>query len=334
MRLIPSASLKNLNTLAIDISCRYLAVIESRSDIMAAFSFIKREGLPFVILGGGSNVLFTEDFPGVVVLNRFTGMQAFPRSNSEASFVVNSGENWHKFVCETNGKGFRGLENLALIPGSVGAAPVQNIGAYGEQVANHITEIEVYEPLSGCFSTFTPDICHFGYRDSIFKKNPQQYFIVSVTFFLSKERPLNLTYAEVASRHAQNPFTTALELNRFICETRTKKLPSPEQIPNVGSFFKNPVVSDSAYLKLKVRYPDLVSYPDPAGRKLAAGWLIDQAGWKGYRNLRVGVHDKQALVLINHHQGSGKEILSLAQDIQSSIKLHFGVDLEIEPAVY
>ncbi len=326
-------SLLPYNTLGIDAGCSYRLDIANIDDARKAVEFARQRDLPILFLGAGSNVVFSGDFSGVVGVNKISELTEVEVSTDASEFRVGGGINWHRFVCYTNERGFRGLENLALIPGTVGAAPVQNIGAYGEQVANHIVGVEVFEPATGKVSTLSPGDCKFGYRDSIFKRNPGKYFISSVTFSLTRSRPLTLTYGEVAQQQAHKPFQTAMELNEFICATRVKKLPDPAVLPNAGSFFKNPVVSDSQFEILKKTYPGIVGYPDQQGIKLAAGWMIEQAGWKGFRNKTVGVHDQQALVLINHSHGSGLDILTLARQIQASIQAKFSVSLEIEPVL-
>ncbi|PID43501.1 MAG: UDP-N-acetylenolpyruvoylglucosamine reductase [Proteobacteria bacterium] len=326
-----NADLRACNTLAVNSTCRCLIDFASVEELKESIRLAVSDNSDFLILGEGSNVVFAGDFNGYVLRNRIDGVREEVLSPDESLFSVGAGENWHDFVLRTNQAGFNGLENLALIPGTAGATPVQNVGAYGEEVANHIVKVEALECRTGILKSFANPDCQFNYRDSFFKRNPGQYCITRVFFKLSKTRPLNTQYGELARRQAQQPFLTSLELNRYVCEVRSQKLPDPAFLPNAGSFFKNPIVSEQDYTRIKQAFPRVVAYQAVSGWKLAAGWLIEEAGLKGYRDQHVGVHDKQALVLVNHNNGTGRDVLNLARHIQSVVYSKFLVRLEIEP---
>ncbi|PIE43718.1 MAG: UDP-N-acetylenolpyruvoylglucosamine reductase [Gammaproteobacteria bacterium] len=328
-----NASLRACNTLAVDARCRCLIAFASVEEFREGIKLATLDNAPFLILGEGSNVVFVSDFDGYVLCNQIKGIQEKVLSPDQSLFAVGAGENWHQFVRRTNEAGFNGLENLALIPGTVGATPVQNVGAYGEEVANHIVKVEALECRTGNLKSFANSDCEFGYRDSFFKRHPGKYGITRVVFKLTKTRNLNTEYGELASRQAQVPFRTSLELNEYVCQVRSQKLPDPALLPNAGSFFKNPIVSDQDYTRLKQAVPQVVAYQVINGWKLAAGWLIQEAGLKGYRDEHVGVYDKQALVLVNHNNGAGRDVITLARHIQSIVYQKFSVKLEIEPLI-
>ena len=227
------------------------------------------------------------------------------------------------------------MENLALIPGTVGAAPIQNIGAYGVEIKDYMLELQALDRTTLQMRCFTVDECEFAYRDSVFKNALlDQFVITAVTFRLRKKPKLQLNYGGLADELAGVSTPGPQDLFDAVVSLRSSKLPNPDTLANVGSFFKNPVVSKSQYKNLKEQYPKLVGYSDPQGVKLAAGWLIDAAGWKGFRRGSVGVHDKQALVLVNYDQAQGGEILDLAAQIQADIADRFNVELSIEPRIY
>jgi len=248
--------------------------------------------------------------------------------------AVGAGENWHDFVAWTLEQNLPGLENLALIPGTVGAAPIQNIGAYGAEVADHLASVEAFDSKEQTFVTLSKADCQFAYRDSYFKKNPERYIVTKVVFSLPKAWVPRLTYADLTKQFADNVTASALEIFNAVCKIRQSKLPDPKVIGNAGSFFQNPIVGAIQYETLLAQHQNLVSYPDAAGtRKLAAGWLIDQCGFKGYRSGPAGVYEKQALVLVNHGGATANDILGLASTIQKKVKERFGVELQIEPSV-
>ena len=228
-----------------------------------------------------------------------------------------------------------GLENLALIPGTVGAAPIQNIGAYGVEIDEYIDFVEAFDTKTHAFVTLAKDACQFAYRDSYFKQNPQRFIVTKVVFKIPKQWQARIHYADLAKQFSENANPSPEEIFLAVCKIRTKKLPNPKVIGNAGSFFQNPVVSEEQYESLLQKHSGLVSYPDTMGkRKLAAGWLIDQCGFKGKRLGNVGVYEHQALVLVNHGNGTAQDILDLARSIQDTVRTNFGVNLEIEPNIF
>ncbi|WP_019141554.1 UDP-N-acetylmuramate dehydrogenase [Noviherbaspirillum massiliense] len=292
-------------------------------------------GLPRLVLGGGSNILLTKDFSGLVLHMCSQGIDVVGEDDDSTYVRAAAGENWHRFVQWTLERGLGGLENLSLIPGSVGAAPIQNIGAYGVEVRDCFFELTAFDFESGEIIRLDKAICAFGYRDSIFKHAlRERAVILDVTFALPKRWKPNLRYAdverEIAARGIASP--TPRDVSDAVIAIRTRKLPDPSVVGNAGSFFKNPVVSSRQCDALSERYPQLVSYPQPDGSfKLAAGWLIDQCGWKGKSLGAAGVYERQALVLVNRGGASGQEIAQLAARIQADVKERFGVVLEPEP---
>lgn len=291
--------------------------------------------MPRLVLGGGSNLLLTGDFPGLVLHMCTRGIQLIDEDEGARYVRVAAGENWHAFVLWTLAQGWGGLENLSLIPGSVGAAPIQNIGAYGVELQERFHALTALDLVSGETLVLDRPGCRFGYRDSIFKQELRdRAVILDVTFSLPKRWQPHLKYADVGQELEVRGITqpSAREISDAVIAIRTRKLPDPTVIGNAGSFFKNPVVGAEQRAVLVARFPQMVSYAQPDGSfKLAAGWLIDQCGWKG-RNLgRAGVYEKQALVLINRGGASGREVADLAAAIQADVLARFGVRLEPEP---
>jgi len=293
--------------------------------------------LPRLILGGGSNLILTRDFPGLVLHIASTGRERVREDEQFIYVRAAAGEVWHDFVLWTLAQGWGGLENLSLIPGSVGAAPMQNIGAYGVELKDSFHSLSWFEFATGTIHTLTHADCQFAYRDSVFKHALRdQGVILDVTFALAKQWQAKLGYGEVANALQEVEKLTPQQISAAICAIRHSKLPDPNVIGNAGSFFKNPLVSAEVCAALLARFPHLVNYPQTDGQyKLAAGWLIELAGWKG-RVLdggRVGVYQKQALVLVNLGGATGSEVIALAQKIQADVQLQFGVSLEIEPVL-
>jgi UDP-N-acetylmuramate dehydrogenase len=248
--------------------------------------------------------------------------------------AVGGGVNWHEFATWTLENNLPGLENLALIPGTVGAAPIQNIGAYGVEIADYIDSIHAFDTQSQAFVTLSKADCQFAYRDSYFKQHPQRFIVTKVVFQIPKDWQAKIHYADLAKQFEGKPNPTAEEIFLAVCKIRNHKLPDPKVIGNAGSFFQNPVIPNEQYETLLKKYVGLVSYPDaPGKRKLAAGWLIDQCGFKGQRMGEVGVYENQALVLVNHGNGTAQDILGLAKCIQDKVRKEFGVSLEIEPNI-
>jgi UDP-N-acetylmuramate dehydrogenase len=331
----PHASLQDYNTFGINAYAQFLAEVPTVDALREINEMPSLQRLPRLILGGGSNVLFTRDFTGLVLLMCLKGIEVVGEDARAVYVRVAAGENWHGFVQWTLQHGLPGLENLSLIPGSVGAAPIQNIGAYGAEVKDFIASVSAFEFASGQILHLQRDDCAFAYRDSIFKHQLRdRVAIVDVTFAFPKQWQPNARYADVmqelAARHISTP--TATDISTAVIAIRSRKLPDPARIGNAGSFFKNPIVTAEQRAALASRFPDLVSYAQPDGRyKLAAGWLIEQCGWKGKTAGAAGVYERQALVLVNHGGATGHDIARLASSIQSDVSAKFGVMLDPEP---
>ena len=338
-------SLKQANTLALSVSARYYLRIEHQQQIPEAIAFAQSKALPVLVLGGGSNVILNGDFAGLVIHMCLTGLQ-FAAGQGDDDEVVRvtaaAGENWNDLVQTCLAKGYYGLENLSLIPGSVGAAPIQNIGAYGVEFAERFESLTGWDCRQQCWRTLDIDECEFGYRDSVFKQRlKDQFIITSVTMRLSCKPNVNISYGVLNDTlEKQHPDLcrnriTPRQVADAVIAIRRSKLPDPEQLPNVGSFFKNPVIDRQTFENLQRQYPMLVHYPQPDGRiKLAAGWLLDHAGWRGKTFGAVGMHSAQALVMINCGEATAADVMALAERIQQDILQRFGVHLEIEPALY
>ncbi len=335
--LFSNYSLLSHNTFGFDVRARYAQLIETEEQLSKALADPRTIDLPRLVLGGGSNIVLTRDFDGVVWLITLSGRRLVNESEHAWWVEAGAGENWHKFVEWTLQQGWPGLENLALIPGKVGAAPIQNIGAYGLEISELLASVRVIELATGESRVLDVKDCQFGYRDSFFKQQGRDRFvIVSVTFRLPKKWRPRYNYAalanELAKRHIEVP--TPQDIFSAVVTVRRTKLPDPAQIGNAGSFFKNPVVERSHFEKLRAREPRLVAYLQTDQRvKLAAGWLIEQCGWKGQTCGHVGVHAEQALVLTNRGGGSGAEIVELATAIQADVEKRFAVRLEPEPLI-
>ena len=335
---LPHFNLQPHNTLAVPAVADWFVSVASDADLRQALAWARERQLPLLVLGGGSNLVLRDNFPGLVIQMRSQGKTLVAEDDDHVWLQVAAGENWHQLVQYTLGQGFYGLENLSLIPGSVGAAPIQNIGAYGVELQDVFAELTAVEVSSGVQVNFTRDSCQFGYRDSIFKGVfKDKYIITSVTFKLHKSPHLVLDYPALRQALAGiEPENLSPELvSEAVIAIRQAKLPNPAEIPNVGSFFKNPLVSLEHCQRLQQSYPQLVAYPvDGQQVKLAAGWLIDQAGWRGREFAGVRVHPQQALVLTNPQRLPGGAILALAEQIQQDVQARFGVHLEMEPRVY
>lgn len=328
-------SLRQYNTFGIDASTyAYLPVVSLKTlELLRHDVALLR--LPRLILGGGSNLVLTQNFPGLVLHMQNRGL-AIIGDDVDATYVrAAAGENWHAFVQWTLAQGLGGLENLSLIPGSVGAAPIQNIGAYGIELQDRFHSLTAFDIATGEILYLDRAACAFAYRDSIFKHRLRDRAVVlDVTFALPKHWQAELRYAEVVQELSQHALTTLCprHISDAVIAIRRRKLPDPALIGNVGSFFKNPIVSATQYDALRDKHPQLVSYPQADGAyKLAAGWMIDQCGWKGRSLGTVGVYEKQALVLVNHGGAVGQDVLRLAQLIQTDVWERFGVTLEPEP---
>ncbi len=329
--------IKPFTTFGVEVRAQQFIVVSSIDDLFELFEegFLKTK--PRMVLGRGSNILFTDHYNGLILSCQIRGKKVVKETDDYILLKVNSGEYWPSLVDEMVEKGFWGMENLCLIPGKVGAAPIQNIGAYGVEVKDVIESLEAFDMNTGKLRVFNKKECDFGYRSSIFKtKERGTYFIVSVTFRLSKKPRLNLSYAPLKEifKGREEKGITIKEVSETIKQIRNKKLPDPDSLKNAGSFFKNPVVEKEIADKLKQKYPDMPYYPQTGNKvKLAAGWLIEQCGWKGKRTGDVGVYEKQALILVNYDNASGKEILQFSKKINASVIKKFGVKLEREVIV-
>jgi len=337
LTLLHDVSLRALNTFGIDVHARTFISVNTVSDLEAIAANPQLSVLPRLILGGGSNLLLTKDVAGLVLHMVNTGRRVVGESERRVIVRAQAGENWHDFVQWTLAQGLPGLENLSLIPGSVGAAPIQNIGAYGSELADFFHSLTLFDFVTRETRVLICDDCHFGYRDSIFKHALRdRAVIIDVSFALPRRWQPNLRYAELAAELAARNVSapTAQDIADAVIAIRRRKLPDPAQIGNAGSFFKNPVVSAEQHAQLLEKYPQLVSYPQLDGSiKLAAGWMIDQCGWKGRSLGAAGVHERQALVLVNRGDATGQEIMALAEMISDDVQARFGISLETEPVI-
>lgn len=324
--------LQPLNTFGIKAKADYYGAFSSIAALQSMLQELPTER--HLILGGGSNMLLTKDFKGTILHNRIEGIQVIEENTDFVWVKSGGGVVWHDFVLYCIEKNWGGIENLSLIPGSVGASPMQNIGAYGVEIKDVFHSLEALEIATGEIRVFDCEACRFGYRESVFKHAlKDQFIIVTVTFKLSKKHVLSTSYGaindELSAQGILNP--TIRDISNAVIRIRVSKLPDPKQIGNAGSFFKNPVVSVRVVEKLKEKYPTMPVYPiDEETAKIPAGWLIEQDGWKGKRFDDYGVHAKQALVLVNYGQATGNEIYALSGKIIDSIKTNFGIELERE----
>ncbi len=321
-------SLKKLNTFGLDVFAERFTEIHSVADLQLLLK-VKLGSLQ--ILGGGSNLLLTENIKGVVIKNEIKGINKMAETKDEYIVAVGGGMVWHELVLWALENGLGGIENLSLIPGSVGAAPIQNIGAYGVELKEVFQQLEAVELTTGKIKVFTIEDCQFGYRDSIFKnKLKGKYFITKVVFRLLKNPKVNISYGAIKEvlqqKNIANPGIQ--DVSNAVIEIRQSKLPDPKKIGNSGSFFKNPEIETDQFKKLKSRFPEIVYYELPNGKiKIPAGWLIEKAGWKGKRIGDAGSHERQALVLVNYGNATGIEIRNLANRIQVDVLEKFGIGL-------
>jgi len=326
--------LTDLNTFHIKAKAKFLAEIENEQDfldLIKTFEFKNNEKL---FLGSGSNILFTKDFNGIVILNKLKGKEILKEDEENVYIKSMGGESWHDLVLFSVEKGYWGIENLSLVPGTVGATPVQNIGAYGVELKDSLENVEAYEINTGNKKVFNKEECEFGYRDSVFKnKLKGKYFITAIILKLNKKQKLNTNY-KVLNEYLQKnniEIKNSKDVSIAISEIRKSKLPDPKILGNAGSFFKNVYVDEAKLKELKNLFPDIPFFEENGIIKITSGWLIEKADWKGKKIGNVGVHDKQALVLINHNNASGQEILDLANQIIDSVQQKF--DLKLTPEV-
>jgi len=334
---LPHFNLQSYNTLASPVCADFFVAVKDEAELLAALKFAHERELPLLVLGGGSNIVLHDDFPGLVIHVQFLGKELMREDDDFFYVKAAAGESWSDFVNYCLDENFWGLENLSLIPGNVGAAPIQNIGAYGVELKDVFSELTALDIKSGLTITFTHEACQFGYRDSVFKNAlKDQFIITSVTFRLTKVPCLKVHYPalQAALVGYQSETITPELVSQVVCDIRRSKLPDPKQIPNVGSFFKNPIISLEKLAEIQQDFPKVVYYPvDENLVKLAAGWLIDRAGWKGFEQ-GAAVHGQQALVLTNPARLKGSAVLAVAEMIKASILKQFGVELEQEPRNY
>ena len=327
-------SLRDFNTMQVEVQSSFFIEINSINDLKELL-VEKDYQTPLYILGGGSNVVFLKDFEGTILYINILGREVIRENDSHVWVKANAGENWHEFVIFTLENDFGGLENLSLIPGKVGASPMQNIGAYGVEIKDVFVELEAMEIATGELKTFSHEECKFGYRESVFKNDLKgQYIITSVSFRLTKKaHVIKTSYGAIQSQLADMGIEepSIQEVSQAVIAIRESKLPNPKDIPNTGSFFKNPSILNEEYMLLQRDFSDIPGYPLDSGlTKVPAGWLIEKSGWKGFRNDKVGVHERQALVLINHSNGSGQNVYDLSEQILRDVEKKFGIELERE----
>lgn len=347
MPLFENISLKPYNSFAIDAKARYFAAFHSVEELQNIFAKLSSglstdgvSGSPMLVLGGGSNILFTKDYEGLVLKNEIRGIQKIKEDNEFVYVKAGAGENWHQFVLFCIENGWAGVENLSLIPGNVGASPMQNIGAYGVEIKDVFHELKAFHIREKSNYTFGLKDCDFSYRDSVFKKKyKDQFIIIDVSYRLRKNPVFNTGYGAIREELAKMKVEqlSIRAVSDAVIRIRTSKLPDPAEIGNAGSFFKNPTVPAEFYQNLQANFPSIVGYKNNDGSfKLAAGWMIEQCGpsdgvsWKGYRRGDAGCHAKQALVLVNYGNARGDEINQLADEIAASVMDKFGVSLEKE----
>lgn len=330
-------ALQSFNTLALAATAEYFVQVETDAQLCAAWQWAHDKNLPVLVLGQGSNIVLKSDVSGLVIQNAIAGFDILEETDTAVVLEIGAGENWHALVERCVCAGYYGIENLALIPGTVGAAPVQNIGAYGVEIALFILHVKAFDTQTGQWHSFTNPECTFAYRDSLFKQTAGRYLISHIALQLHKTPTANIRYDALRTHFGERGVHTITpqQVMDAVVQIRRSRLPDPAVLPNAGSFFKNPVVSAAHYRKLQEQFPQVVAYPvaNSTDMKLAAAWLIDRAGWKGKRSGHVGVHAQQALVLVNHGGADGGELLALADDIRRDIRSRYDVELEIEPVV-
>lgn len=326
-------SLKAYHSFASNEIANYFTIISNKEDIVELSNWSKQHHKPFLILGAGTNILFTKNFDGIVAKMELMGVKKINESSSEVILEVGAGEQWHYFVSYCVQKGWGGIENLSLIPGTVGATPIQNIGAYGVEVKDCIKQVTAFDTVNEKWITFNNQDCEFGYRSSLFKRTKNRYIISNLQFVLQKQPTLKTDYGVIRDvLHEKNIKNPSLDdVSNAIIQIRTNKLPDPKKIGNAGSFFKNPTITIDQFEQLKNEFPKIVAYPiSDIAYKIAAGWLIEDCGWKGVRKGNVGCYDKQALVIVSYGIESGNEVFDFSETILKSVKDKFGITLERE----
>lgn len=338
MQVQQNISLKQYNTFGIDAKAKSFAGFASTDELAELLAYNESQSSSYqqkiLVLGGGSNILLTKDFDGLVLKNNILGLHEVKEDGQHVYVQVGAGEVWHRFVLHCMHKGWAGVENLSLIPGNVGASPMQNIGAYGVEIKDVFYSLEAFHIKHKKIIHFSLNDCEFGYRESVFKRKYKDEFIITnVTYRLNKVPNFNIAYGAI-KQELEKMAVKDLSLqavSQAVINIRSNKLPDPKVIGNAGSFFKNPEIENSKFKILKEQYPSIVGYDLPNGNvKLAAGWLIEQCGWKGYRIADAGCHEKQSLVLVNYGNATGEEIYNLSEEILQSVKRKFDVLLERE----
>ena len=333
MKIQENISLKPFTTFGIDKKAKFFTTVETLDELKVALLTAKEKQLQVFILGGGSNILLTRDIDGLVIKLEIKGINLVKEEGDQLWVEVGAGEMWHELVLHSIAEDWAGLENLSLIPGTVGASPMLNIGAYGVEIKDVFDSLQAMHRETLEMQSFDAEACRFGYRESVFKQTfKDQFVITSVTFRLSKTPNFHLEYGAIREVLAANDIDqpSIRAISDAVIQIRQSKLPDPKEIGNAGSFFKNPTIPNAQFDALKASYPSIPGYPSAEGVKLAAGWLIEQTGWKGKRIGEVGVHAKQALVLVNYGGGTGEEIKKLSEQIQASVYDKFGVQLQAE----
>jgi len=334
MQIFKNYSLRDYNTFGIDAYAKYFAAFNSVDDLQSLLQSGEYKNEPKLFLGGGSNILFTKKFDGLVLKNEIDGIKIIHEEEKYIYVKVGAGVNWHQFVLYCIHKNLAGVDNLSLIPGNVGASPMQNIGAYGVEIKDVFFSLEAYRVLENRIITFTLNDCEFGYRESVFKKKyKDQFVILNVTFRLNKIPHYNISYGAIEDelKKMQVEKLSIKAISDAVINIRTSKLPDPKIIGNAGSFFKNPEINSQRLEHLLLTEPAMPSYKITDNSfKIPAGWLIEKCGWKGYRNGDVGCYAKQALVLVNYGHATGNDIYLLSEKIKITVKEKFGITLETE----
>ena len=337
MEISENISLQALHSFGCNEKANYFAKIDSIGAIEKSIQWAKENNTPYLILGSGSNILFTKAFEGLVLKMEIMGIKKLKETASEVFLEVGAGENWHHFVIYCVQKGWGGVENLSLIPGTVGAAPIQNIGAYGVEAKDSIESVTAFDTQSGNFVTLKNSECSFGYRTSLFKKDTNRYIISSVQFVLQKQPIFRTEYGAIKEvLHQKNNKQPSLEaISNAVIQIRSEKLPDPKKIGNAGSFFKNPTITKDLFEVLVAKYPKMIAYPITDDTyKIAAGWLIEACGWKGIQKGNVGCYEKQSLVIVHYNNGPGMEIYNFSEEIIQSVLTQFDILLEREVVIY
>lgn len=333
MNILQNISLKGYNTFGIDKKAKYFSVASSIEELRELLTWAKSEAIEVLILGGGSNILLTQDINSLVIKNEIVGIKVIAETDETVLLEVGAGVIWHDLVSYSIAHNWGGIENLSLIPGTVGASPMQNIGAYGVEIKEVFESLTALDRADLSISNFDADDCQFGYRESVFKHELKNKFVIcAVTFRLQKNPEFKVSYGAIQETLAERGVDklSIKAISDAVISIRQSKLPDPKVIGNAGSFFKNPTLEKSKFEKLKQDYPSIPGYENESGVKVPAAWLIEQTGWKGKRVGDVGVHVNQPLVLVNYGNGEGEEIVKLSKSIQESVAEKFGIELSPE----